>query len=395
MDKPQQADGAAASEEAKNKRWEPPRGIRFIDFEDRPSQPYGVQWRVEKKRKTKTFATREAQITFAKALAGAAKREGLAAFKLDPDETKAWRAFRADIGDASLEDVLRCWRRYGKVAAKLKLVAAKEAFLKAKEAEGVSAASLGHFRPVLRDFSAALGDVELATIQREQLEQYLAEMDTDSTETRRTHYKRIRSLFSWLEATRQIAENPCDGWKSPREGIRSISVLPVAEAVRLFAENAGRPQAREVLGRLALEAFAGVRHETAARLTAPSFDFERKVITIPAAIDKNRKDQFIEHAPENLWAWLRWSDPAKWSMNPIAYRNAKSAAFLWARVEHAHNVLRHSAASYHIAMNGDAGKTAAMLTHANLKMLWSNYRGRGGGEANGRAWFSILPPAGE
>jgi len=151
------------------------------------------------------------------------------------------------------------------------------------------------------------------------------------------------------------------------------------------------PDARELLGRLALEAFCGMRHETAAQLTASNLDFGARVITVEAQISKTRTRQFIEHAPDNLWAWLEWSNPKAWRMGKLTYRNAKSAAFIRAKVEHKHNVLRHSAASYHIAMTGDAGKTAAMLTHSNLRMLWSNYRGKGGGKENGAAWFAITP----
>lgn len=373
--------------------WSPPRGITFVPFVNRPDRPHGVQWRVDGKRKTKTFATKEAQINFAKSLAGDAKRDGLAALRLDPSEAREWRHFRSEIGEANLADVLRIWRKYGSITSRVTLADAVAAFLKAKEGEGVAKATLGHLKPVLERFRDALGPMPAASVAREQLETYLRGLDTNSPETRRSHYKRVRTLFNWLKATRQVADNPCDGWKSPRAAVAVVSVLPVADGVKLFGDNTTAPSARELLGRLALEAFCGMRHETAARLPGSAINFKDRLITIPASIDKNRKDQFIEHAPENLWAWLAWSLPDKWCLEPVPYRNAKSAAFTRAKVEHPHNVLRHSAASYHIAMNGDAGKTAAMLTHSNLRMLWSNYRGKGGGKTNGEAWFSILPPS--
>ena len=81
-------------------------------------------------------------------------------------------------------------------------------------------------------------------------------------------------------------------------------------------------------------------------------------------------------------------------MSKLMFRNHKSRAFIRANVVHLHNVLRHSAASYHIALHGDAGKTAAMLTHSgNTAMLFSHYRGTGGGKENALKWFSIKPPA--
>lgn len=396
MNKPQQTAGSTESTDQKKRQapWEPPRGITFVEFSARPQRPYGVQWRIEGKRKTKTFPTREKQIDFAKSLAGDAKRDGLAAFRLNTDEARQWRQFRADIGDANLEEVVRVWRRYGGRMTDVTLSDAIAAFLKVKTAEGVSVAFMRHARTLLEGFGDAIGETPAASVERTQLETYLADLDTESSETRRTHFKRIRTLFNWLKETRQIVESPCDGWKAPREALRTVSVMPVADGVRLFKENHEAPKARELLGRLALEAFAGMRHETAAQIGTDSFDFAQRVITIPANIDKNRKDQFIEHGELNLWKWLEWSKPEEWGMNRIAYRNAKSAAFVRAKVVHKHNVLRHSAASYHIALHGDAGKTAAMLTHANLRMLWSNYRGKGGGIANGKAWFAINPPAG-
>ncbi len=393
MDKQRQAEAPEdGGVKPRTPSWEPPRGIRFIEFPDRPAQPYAVQWRLEGKRKTKTFPTREKQIKFAKQLAGDVKRDGLAALRLNPDEARQWRQFRVDIGDADLAEVVRIWRRYGGKTSDVTMGDATKAFFTAKEAEGVSTASLGHYRPVLRQFQDVVGNVVCSTIDRTQLEGYLAGLDTDSSETRRTHFKRIRTFFNWLTETRQIVENPCDGWKAPRPALRTITVMPVADGLKLFKESIQAPKARELLGRLALEAFAGMRHETAAQIGADGFDFTTKVITIAASIDKNRKAQFIEHAEKNLWRWLEWSNPKEWSMNRVAYRNAKHAAFVRAKLDHVHNVLRHSAASYHIAKYGDAGKTASMLTHSNLRMLWSNYRGKGGGKANGEAWFQINPP---
>src|SRR5688572_4273349 len=90
--------------------WAPPRGIRLLEFRDRPKQPYAVQWRVAGARKTKTFPTKEAQLGFAKALAGDLKTNGLSALRLNADEARDWRAFRALVGvDTDLTAVAACW----------------------------------------------------------------------------------------------------------------------------------------------------------------------------------------------------------------------------------------------------------------------------------------------
>ncbi len=364
-----------------------PRGIRIFT-EPQRDWPHAVQWRVDGKRKTRFFETTTARDKYAVSLKGDVKRDGLAALRLNPEEAREWRSFRADLGDAPLPAVLACWRKHGAHVAAVPLASAIRAFTAAKKGEGVSVAHLAHFDSVFDRLKHALGPVSAGAVTRAQLSAFFDQLG-QANSSLRTNFARIRSFFRWLKATRQIPENPFDGLKAPKEIAKPVSVLSVEHGRLLFAKNMEQP--REVLGRLALEAFAGVRHETAAKLPASAIDFTRKIVTIPAAIDKNRSDQWIEAAPDNLWPWLKWSAPDKWSMPWPTYRNAKCMAFVRAGVPHPRNVLRHSFASYHIAMNGDAGKTAAILTHANLRMLWKHYRGKGGGEQNGKAWFAILP----
>ena len=375
-----------------------PRGIRLIDRPDRPSK-FGVQWRVDGQRKTKVFETREDQAVFARQLAGGVKRDGLMAYRLNEDETRQWRAFRATIGpSANLDDVTRCWMKHGVTAATLPLSEAIAAFLEAKAAEGVSKASLGHQRPILRKFQNSLSPTSnVAGVGEQEISAFLRSITDMATATRRSYQKTVSAFFNWLKSTRRIADSPMEGMKLPkptRAELKPVTVLSVEDGVSLFAKNQGAPFERELLGRLALECFAGMRHETAALITHAAFDFKARVITIPARIDKNQRPQYIEHAEENLWAWLEWSKPETWQMSKLMFRNHKSRAFTRANVEHLHNVLRHSAASYHIALHGDAGKTAAMLTHkGNTAMLFSHYRGRGGGKENAVKWFSIVPLA--
>ena len=114
-----------------------PRGIRSILRTDRPCQ-FAIQWRVDGQRKTKAFKTREEQVIFARDLAGGVKREGLSAYRLNHNEAREWRAFRATIGaETNLDHVASCWAKHGGSVASLPLANAIAAFLEAKTAEGV------------------------------------------------------------------------------------------------------------------------------------------------------------------------------------------------------------------------------------------------------------------
>jgi hypothetical protein len=155
MAKPRQTERPAP------KDWQPPRGITFLHFPKRPAQPYAVQWRVDGKRKTKTFTTVEKRLQFAQELAGAAKDHGLAALRLGEGEVHEWRAFRAVIGvEADLTAVAACWQRFKAseaTKAPMTLAAAIDAYTAAKEAEGVSAAAVAHYAPIFERLTAAIG----------------------------------------------------------------------------------------------------------------------------------------------------------------------------------------------------------------------------------------------
>ena len=54
------------------------------------------------------------------------------------------------------------------------------------------------------------------------------------------------------------------------------------------------------------------------------------------------------------------------------------------------NVLRHSFATYHVAMHKDAASTAVLLTHRNPSMLYQHYKGRASA-ADAQRYFAIAP----
>src|ERR1700694_3538259 len=163
MDKPRQTD------------WQPPRGITFVPFPLRHARPYGVQWRLDGRRRTKTFETKEKQINFAKTLAGDAKQNGLAAFRLDDGEAREWRAFRAMIGaDADLATVAACWERNkANTAASLTVITAIADYTAAKKGEGVDEASLAHYTPIFDRLEDAMGTLNVGEVTPEHVTEFM------------------------------------------------------------------------------------------------------------------------------------------------------------------------------------------------------------------------------
>lgn len=356
---------------------------------DRPERPYYVQWRIDGVRKSKAFPSKETQFEFAKSLAGDVKRGGVEAFRLNEAEAREYRALRAQIGpDVSLEVVLAVWERSKRIekTSSLLIRDGVAAFLTAKKAEGMEENTSRHYRTVMNRFMLCFGERRAGILTREEIAEWAAGLKM-ADYSRHTHIKRIRSLFEWLRVQRHIVASPCDGIKPNKIVQEEVEILTVEQCAELFKQNA---EHRELCGRLALEAFCGLRFSSAAQVVACDIGFADRGITLPAAKIKTRRRQFIDGLPANLWAWLEWSRPAEWSFTPRQYLKEKSDAFIRAKIPHPHNCLRHSFGTYHMAMNKDASKTAAILCHTSPKMLYQHYKGVAT-EAQGAAYFQILP----
>ncbi len=393
----EESNGGTAARSAK---WAPPRGIRLIAFAHRPDRPYGVQWRIDGQRKTKTFQTQEKQIEFAKALAGDTKRDGLAALRLNTDEAREWRAFRALIGaDANLEAVAACWERNKAVAVSpLTVREAVALYTAAKTAEGVDAASISHYGPIFDRLEAAMGERNVGDVTGEEIAAFMA-AQVGSEHTRRSRFARCRALFNWLLESKRISSTPFAGMKPPKVAAKEVEILSIAQSKSLFSKSStnedGSPisqERREMLGRLALEAFAGLRNDTAGQIVAA--EIQKDGLRIPAAKIKTRKDQFLDGLPKNLHAWLKWSRPEEWAMTQRQYAEAKADAFTRADVPHPHNCLRHGFASYHVAAYKNPAATSVVLCHKSAQLLWDTYRGIAT-QPDGNAYFAITPPKGK
>lgn len=140
-----------------------------------------------------------------------------------------------------------------------------------------------------------------------------------------------------------------------------------------------------------MEAFAGIRFSSASVLRKEDVDFSALGIVLPAASIKTRRREYIEGLPENLWTWLRAAPEEAWTVTPRQYMAAKSDVFRLAGVDNPGNVLRHSFASYHVALHGDAARTAIILCHTAQAMLWRHYKGRAT-KADALRYFAITPP---
>jgi integrase len=189
----------------------------------------------------------------------------------------------------------------------------------------------------------------------------------------RLNYKRLlHNLFAFSVGRGYAPSNPVAGAlkiKVPAKG--EIGILKVIEATKLLAVCPP-----EILPAVAIGLFAGLRREEIARLDWQEVNLDRGFIEVKASKAKTAQRRIVEMS-RNLRTWLRPHLALDGAVRPseAIFRERLSEASKTAGIaQWPHNALRHSFASFHLAMHEDAAKTALMLGHTESTTLFKHYR---------------------
>lgn len=172
---------------------------------------------------------------------------------------------------------------------------------------------------------------------------------------------------------------------APQVEEKDVSVIPINDAIRFFRAN----RDERVIGRIALEAFGGLRYSSAGRIQRENLNFEDRGIEIPGSIHKSGKRKFRQGHPDCLWAWLEHAPVGCWSMTFLQYREEKREAFVRANVQFIKNIWRHSFASYMLAETKNLPLVSYLMQHKNTTTT-GIYEGVAT-KADARRYLSITP----
>jgi site-specific recombinase XerD len=379
--------------------YQPPRGIMFYTRMDRPAS-FFIRWRDPQtlKKTTKAFEEEADRETFAKKLEEGRKRNGEQVLSFDPKEWQTWLEFKRLVGDTSPLIVAAEWlaaKRDGRASAGIAMTVeqAVEKYISARADEGLSSGTMRHFKTHLKKrFCGALGKVQLHELTSEQIRDWMRGLTHPQTGapmellTKRHHRKDVNSFLIHCVSERWITSNPCRAVKPPRIEEDDVTILTVEEAQKLFDANKDEP----IIGRLAIEAFAGFRFSSVQRLTKDRLNFTDKGIELPGRDHKSKRRKYVEGHPDNLWKWIERAPEKCWEIKPSNYLRLKADAFTRAGLKNPGNVLRKSFCSYHLAAYRNAPLTAFLLQHASPKMLYAEYNGVAT-KAAAEAYFKIAP----
>lgn len=380
---------------------DPPRGLWYEHRPMRINEPFVARWRLPGgKKDSQSFANEEARAVFAETWLMRKKQYGVEAAIASPKDVEIWREFERMTGGAHPLDVARFWLRMrGMVDGKLTVEKAVEKYAESQKDRKLAPDSIRHRDLHLARFVESFGSKRLYDVTPEKISAWLNGLKkTDgepmSAASKKHHRMTLQLLFTHAARASWVDRNPVDAVPVPEGEVSDdVNILSIEQARALFSAN------RDALciGRLALEAFGGLRYSSAARIVRGDLDFDAKGIVFPGPKHKSGRRHYVDGFPDNLWAWLNHAHAACWDINQRMYLEMKRAAFVAAGLkgegaddEEMRNVLRHSFATYHVAMNKNAAATAVLLTHRNPTMLYQHYKGRASAAA-AEEYFKIMP----
>jgi integrase len=285
--------------------------------------------------------------------------------------TDADRAAKKRLGNYSLAEAVDFFLAHRPTAARTKLSDAVALFLKEQrgraerndlrpkyvDALEITFSQFERFLPA----AAHCDEVPTSTIEK-----WLSHRAW-AAETRTAMLSRLRTFFEWCRRRGFVTVSPCDNVAAIRVTKKPPHVWTVEEAGNILrAAKGDRP---EMLPFLALGLFCGIRPEEIQRLTWANVDLKRSFVEVGATASKTRERRIVT-LPANAKAWLKLggelpTSNLRWRRRDLV----KSSGVAWKA-----DVMRHSFASYHLALHQSADRTAHELGHTNTKMLFRHYR---------------------
>lgn len=238
-----------------------------------------------------------------------------------------------------------------------------------------------HFRSVVDKF----GDRVVSTLTRQEIQAWLhaRRLPPPSFKSARTH---LVLLFGYCVREGYLDANPAKNIPLPKStptppGILSV---PALNALIQITKN----QKPHMMAAIAIQSLAGIRREEMSKLDWREVRFDAGVIEVTTGKSKTAQRRLVAMC-DKLRDILK---PLQKPSGPVVpksfgkhsaelHRSLVKSGFLWPK-----NALRHSYASYHLALHQDAAKTALQLGHKGTGTLFEHYRELVTASA-AKAWF--------
>jgi len=234
----------------------------------------------------------------------------------------------------------------------------------------IAAKSAGNRRAVyvknvkysLDRFAAGLENKPLADFTVADVEEWLGRFSAAGY--RQTWLSRISTLFAFAVRRDFISKNPCDKIERITVDRLAPKILSPSQVETLLRVTPGVCKAYVILG-----TFAGIRPDELLKMDWQAVNLDTKTVTVNDAKTRRRRIVPLEPRAVTLLSGCPLQRGAIAPSNSTVRRFKRRACAVLGLASWPKDVLRHTAASYLLALHGDAGKVATMLGNSSSVLL--------------------------
>jgi hypothetical protein len=236
---------------------------------------------------------------------------------------------------------------------------------------------------ILGKFLEYMGDVNVSDIAQKHVEGYL-KMKPWASSTRHGMRNRLSAFFGFCEKAGYCAKNPAGELEMETVERKRPDIFTVEQTHRLL--DTAATFYPSMLPYLTLGIFCGIRPEELQELPNECIHIDARNVEIPAEVSKTRDCRVVDLS-DNAIAWLRSVDkPLRFS------RRYMRDLIELAQITWSADVMRHTFATYHVALHESADKTALQMGHhGSTRMLFKHYRRGGITKQTAQDFWNIEP----
>lgn len=319
------------------------------------------------------------------------------------DAVKTWHAATKALDNTgSLLDAAREYAaRHRDDSPKMTVEVVVAEFLEVKEQDKASYRYLKTLRSTLsptppvgkrRNSFADSFKTYIAGVTAKEIDAWLRQRGV-SPRTRKNLLLIIRTLFNFAKSRGYLPKNQpteADSVITPKVRGGDIGVFTPKQLCALFTGTHKHPAHDEYKLWLALGAFTGLRTEELKRLDWADVSPSRGYVEVRARKSKTGARRLVPIQP-NLASWLAHCVKTVGPVFPRARAEERVHEYSRRlRIDWPNNALRHSYATYRLAATADMARVALEMGNS-AGMIVKHYRELAT-EADGKAWFAIMPP---
>lgn len=314
--------------------------------------------------------------------------------KLMADPTIAYSVYRAlehiQNKNYSLMDAIKFYENHHDTNKKsLPINEGVLTFVDYKRSRGKRERTLGEYSQRLGDLVNYVGaDKPISSVTTKTAERWLEGKGVVGVT--KNHFRRVgMAFFNWAKSKGYTEINPFTNIEKYDDGGEGVPEIFTFEQIQSLLEKAENEQ---VILWVAIGAFAGIRPAEMNRLTWDKIHLNTNKIDLLGMYAKGAKRRIVDIEPR-LCSILKGHKKDKgrlfvaknFEFSPYLKRTKDAVDFDWVN-----DGLRHSFASYHIAMTDSADKTMRQMGHAgSSKTFYEHYYKPGITMKEGKSYFGI------